>query len=119
VLVFLREVVERRRLRLGSISDAAFRERSSPALPPSGARCIVGEQLVDRDIACVERPERVRLCRKAETRKDRAAHPTTKPTALYRHDLQTQLAAMLGVPVKKTNLSAAARLAAKEGKPQR
>jgi hypothetical protein len=45
--------------------------------------------------------------------------PTTKPGALYRKDLQTQLAAFLGAPVKKTNLASAARLAAKEGKPQR
>ena len=43
----------------------------------------------------------------------------TKPGALYRKDLQTQLAAFLGAPVKKTNLSAAAQLAAKEGKPRR
>jgi len=45
--------------------------------------------------------------------------PTTKPGALYRKDLQSQLAAFLGAPVKKTNLPAAARLAAKEGKPHR
>jgi hypothetical protein len=43
----------------------------------------------------------------------------TKPTTLYRHDWQTQIASLLGVPVKKTSLAAAARLAAEEGKPRR
>lgn len=42
----------------------------------------------------------------------------TKPTALYRNDPWTMLAAFLGVPVKKTNLQTAHLYAAEEGKPR-
>lgn len=44
---------------------------------------------------------------------------TSKPGSLYQADLPSLVAAFLGAPVKKTNLTAAARLAQLEGKPHR
>jgi hypothetical protein len=43
----------------------------------------------------------------------------TKPTSLYQHDLASQVAALLGAPIKKTSLRTAHLDAAKEGKPPR
>lgn len=51
--------------------------------------------------------------------KDALHAPATKPTALYRKDLETALAQLMGVPVKKVNLGTAHLYASEEGKPNR
>lgn len=51
--------------------------------------------------------------------KDLLHPPETKPTALYRKDIETALAQLLGIPVKKVNLQTAHLYASEEGKPNR
>lgn len=63
---------------VGGMTDPQFGQARPPPRPPRRAQRVVSENAVD-STSGVERPERIRFCRKAKTRQDRAANEVAHP----------------------------------------